>query len=100
MLTAQSPEILEFLKAWHENGRASFERDYKNLNYDRDQEKHAIERKKYIALDNGSSGRFLVDRLTHRVFTIKAYGVKNYDCGTLESLTMRYLEAIATRRVA
>lgn len=98
-LDDKSPEVLEFLNAWHENGRAAFEANYENLDYDSPSyAKFAKLRKKYIALDRGSSGEFLVDRLTHRVFSIKAYGVPNRFVGTIESLTARYLDNTAMRR--
>lgn len=75
-LTADSPIIQEALTAWHEAGRADFERSYQNLDYDSpNYVKIAKERKKYIALDRGGSGAFLVDKATGDVFVIKGYGV-------------------------
>lgn len=35
---------------------------------------HAVERKKYIALDIGGSGAFLVDKDSGELFNIKSYG--------------------------
>ena len=36
---------------------------------------HVKERKKYLALDCGGSGAFLIERDTGEIFNIKAYGV-------------------------
>ena len=36
---------------------------------------HVKERKKYFALDVGSSGAFLIEKDTGEIFNIKAYGV-------------------------
>jgi hypothetical protein len=78
MLTESSPEILAFLKHWRPPYGAKATR--------------AVQRRKYIALDrdNGPgswAGVFLVDRATHRIYTIKGYGVKGWDRGTLEEMT-------------
>lgn len=86
-LDAESPEILEFLKRWHEHGRAEFEANgYKNLHYDDYNPKTAKTRRKYVALDRGSSGHFLVERETGRVYTIKGYGVPNRLVGDVREL--------------
>jgi len=90
MLTAQSPEIRELLTAWHEAGRAAFERSYTSLQYDTYEPKTVKERRKYLALDRGTSGYFLVDRATGEVFSIKGYGVPNRRVGTVEELTAQY----------
>ena len=75
-LTAESPIIQEALRLWHEAGRAEFNRSYKNLDYDSpNYVKVAKERRKYIALDHGGSGAFLVDKETGDVYVIKGYGV-------------------------
>jgi len=77
-LTAESPEIRAFLSKWHEEGRAAFERSYDNLDYDGPTyAKTATDRRKYIALDAGRSGAFLLDKTTRLVYRIKAYGVPN-----------------------
>jgi len=79
-LQADSPEIVEFLILWP----APFGRKVR-----------AVQRRCYIAIDydNGPDswcGSFLVDRLTHRIFRIKAYGVKGSPIGTIESLISGY----------
>lgn len=85
MLQSDSNEIVEFLQLWP----APFGRDVR-----------AKTRRVYIAVDyaNGPNiwcGAFLIDRLTHSVYRIKAYGRPGDYCGTLESLTMRYREQLA-----
>jgi hypothetical protein len=99
-LTIDSPEIAAFLTAWHDNGRASFEKSYPSLNYDRDEAKTANNRRRWIALDRGTSGVLLVDKLTHEVWPIEAYGRPNlrYPQGTIEALTAKLIEATATQR--
>ncbi len=68
--------VNRFLELWHERGRAGFERSYSNLDYDSPPySKTAKQRRKYIALDEGTSGVFLLDRATGVVCGIKAYGV-------------------------
>lgn len=95
-LDESSAEIQDFLQAWHENGRAAFEGSYKNLCYDSETyRKHAHTRKKFVACDDGTSGYFLVDRDSHEVFSIKAYGVPNRSVGNLEALTAAYRRATA-----
>jgi len=90
MLTADSPEIREFLTAWHDAGRAGFERNYDRLVYDDYAVKTAKDRRRFIACDRGNehtrSGVFLVDRTTGEVFTIKGYGVPNWRLGTVREL--------------
>ena len=72
-------KIDSLLKSWHESGRLAFETHFENLDYDSVYyAKTAKERRKYIALDAGSSGAFLVDKQTGDIFTIKAYGVPKH----------------------
>lgn len=78
MITIDDPRIAVFLDVWHENGRPFFERSYSNLDYDSEPYvKTAKNRNKYIALDEGTSGRFLLDKATGLVWGIKAYGVRH-----------------------
>ena len=86
--------IALFLTLWHENGREHFERYYTNLDYDSPAyAKTAKDRSKYIALDDGTSGAFLVEKLTGDVWTIKGYGRKNRRVGTLDELIAHYQDA-------
>ena len=100
MLYANHPKVQHFLTLWHENGRASFKRRYRNLDYDAEAyRKFARDRKKYIALDDGPSGIFLVDRQTEEVWSIKAYGVPKRTLGTLDALIATYTEANEQNRM-
>ena len=94
-LSAESPEIQEFLKAWHDNGRPEFEARYKALVYDVHERKTAKTRRKYIALDRDGSGMYLVDRSSGEVYSIKAYGVPNRYLGNLSAITAAFREATA-----
>ncbi len=86
---ATDPRIIDFLAAWHENGRASFEKSYPNLNYDRDYVKTAHNRRKYIGLDDGNSGSMMLEKTTGKVYGIKGYGQihRGHLCGDIEALT-------------
>lgn len=103
--TADSIEVRLFLLAWHENGRQSFERTYPNSyaigSYDSpDGElKTAKDRgRRWIALDKGTSGVFLLEKETGDVYSIKAYGRPNRKVGTLASLTAQYTAGTGTYR--
>jgi hypothetical protein len=91
MLNADDQKIQDLLKAWQTNqvtvGRL---KDMpKALLDSHTYTAIAKQRTKFIALDMGGSGHFLVDRKTERVYSIKAYGVPNLkkDRGTVEYLT-------------
>jgi hypothetical protein len=67
--------IKEILHNWHEAGRAEFEANYPNLNFDSpDYSTHFHVGAKYIRLDVGSSGAFLLDSTTGLIYGIKGYG--------------------------
>jgi len=104
MLSASSPEIRELLAAFLENQDAA----HKGRWY---QKPIAEDRKKYIAIDevdrdatapfhyphiSHRGGRFLIDRETGVVYSIKGYGQRGYRVGTVESLTESYRQATAT----
>lgn len=105
MLTSKSPAIVDFLAAWHENGRAAHDRSLARtrgehadfLAHDVYNVKRAIERRKYILLDKGPannwSGVFMVDRATGAVHAIKGYGVAGHVIGQLEAMTASYRAA-------
>lgn len=86
-------KIDAFVEAWHENGRLFW--NYEWLDYDHNERKSIKDRRKYVALDCGTSGAFLVEKATGLVWSIKAYGVPNRIVGTLEELTEQYREATA-----
>ena len=84
-------EKVEMLaKKWHEVGRKSFETHCKNLDYDTYAPKTVKEKKKYFYMDEGTSGAYLVDKVSGNVYHIKScYGVPNpKKClGHFESVT-------------
>lgn len=90
LLNHDSPAIVGFLTAWHEAGRAEFVRLYDMLDYDSYATKVAKTRRKYIALNRGGSGVFLIDRATSDVYSIKAYGVPNRKLGSLAAIFDRF----------
>ncbi|OFV86870.1 MAG: hypothetical protein A3J75_00130 [Acidobacteria bacterium RBG_16_68_9] len=95
-LTADNPDIQEFLAAWHETGRARFERDHSALIYDEYAPKRAIQRRRFIALNRVTGGRYLVERQTGVVYSIRAYGVANRPLGSLVALAAAYRRATAS----
>ena len=70
-------QIGRLLTEWHEAGRPGFTAAYSNLDYDSQNKKRAIERKKWVLLDSGTSGVFALDKTTGAIYKIKAYGVPN-----------------------
>ena len=81
--------VQELLESWHEAKRADFEAQYAGLDYDRDYPKTSKERRKYICLDDGGSGAFMVDKNDLMIYGIKGYGVphKGKRVGRLEEVT-------------
>ena len=74
----QLARIETILREWHEAGRARFERDCPTLDYDGESyQKHHHVGAKYIRLDAGHSGCFMVEIASGLVFEIKGYGVPN-----------------------
>ncbi len=97
-----SPEVLDFVEAYQENRNLVATigpSGYRIV---------TVGRRKYIAVDEiptfegrdcpGQSGRFLVDRETGVVYTIKGYGQKGYRIGDLAGLAQQYREGTATFR--
>ena len=78
-----SIRIEKLLNEWHEAGREEFTSHYENLDYDRDQAKRAVDKKKYVCLDIASgsaswSGAFILDKETGIIYRLKStYGVPN-----------------------
>ena len=71
-------KIQKLINEWHEAGRASFEARYQNLVYDRDCPKRFVIKRKYVCLDEGSGGAFLLEKATGNIYRIKSkYGVPN-----------------------
>lgn len=104
MLAAGSPEVVDFVEAYQQN---------RNLAQSRGPSGYrvvVVERRKYLAVDEvptfegndcaGQSGRFLVDRETGVVFTIRGYGQRGDRIGTLSRLAVQYREGSATFNAA
>ena len=55
-------------------------------------------KRRYINIDVGDSGRYMVERETGQVYGIKAYGVihRGYRYGTVEEFTASLLQRTAT----
>lgn len=90
LITTDDPRLTQLLQDWHEAGRASFERSAPNLVYDTYYPKRAIQRHKYILMDEGTSGAFILDRTSGLIMRLKSkYGVPNpkKPCGTLGNVT-------------
>ena len=93
ILKADSPEIVDFLERWDRADREKFERRRPGrLSYD-DYEhprKIACTRQKYIACDDGltefQQGKYLVERTTGKVYTIKVYSVPHHYLGLVHEL--------------
>lgn len=74
----QVGKIEEILKQWHEAGRAAFQKTYESLDYDSESySKHYHVGGKYVRLDTGTSGAFMVEIESGIVYEIKSYGVPN-----------------------
>ena len=90
MINANDIAIQNLLHDWHEAGRKYFQEQFENLDYDSQcYTKTVKERRKYLCLDDGTSGAFMVDRQTGEVFNIKGYGVPNKKkmIGYIQNLT-------------
>ena len=69
--------ILQVLDQWHEAHRADFVRSgYTNslASFNTCEEKHATVGNKYVRLDVGGSGAWMLDTETGLIFGIKGYG--------------------------
>lgn len=85
--------VAEFLHTWHESGRADFAESYPNSYaagaYDSPAHtKRAVVRRLFILLDDGTSGRFMLEKATGNVYGINGYGSvnRNRPFGTLAGL--------------
>ena len=69
--------VLQILDQWHEAHRAAHLRLYPNAdlkNFDSYDEKHAHVGAKYIRLDTGGSGAWMLEIATGIIYQIKGYG--------------------------
>ena len=93
IMTADSPEIIDFLARWDRDDRERFAQrpggviSYDDYGYS---QKTAHTRRKYIACDEGSGtyrqGKYLVERATGKVYTIMGYGVPRHYLGLVHEL--------------
>jgi len=95
-LTKDHPKIDQFLRLWHENGRAQFQHSMPSYNYDTQQRKIARDRRQYLLLSSGNDGVFLVQRSTQYVYQVDDYGRRGKFLNTLDALIEQY--TIATER--
>jgi hypothetical protein len=89
-LTSAHPEIEQFLRSWHEHGRAQFQRSMPSHNYDTEQRKIAKDRRQYLLLCSGKDGVFLVQRSTQYVYQVDDYGRRGKFLNTLDALIEQY----------
>lgn len=79
LTTEQQAQVEALLKEWHEAGRARFESECPSLNYDTYYPKTAKDRAKYVCLDEGTSGAFILDKSDLTIYCLKSkYGVPNF----------------------
>ena len=92
-LRHDSPEILAALAAWHKSDRASFERLSPRFNHDAYCPKTAKDGKRWLKMNNGDTGVYLVDLTSPAadVYTIKGDGVPHRRIGTLAELTAAWM---------
>ena len=78
-MTDQQIAIVErILQEWHEAAREHFEKVYTNLDYDSEHYRKVYKvGEKYVRLDQGGSGYYMIEIATGNVYAIKAYGVPN-----------------------
>jgi hypothetical protein len=89
-VTTDHPKIEQFLRLWHENGRAQFQRSAPSHNYDTEQRKIARDRRQYLLLNSGNDGVFLVQRSTQYVYQADDYGRRGKFLNTLDALIEQY----------
>lgn len=75
LIPSEASTCYHLLAEWHEAGRAEFEQTFPHLTYDTYLPKRLIVKRRYLYLDEGTSGAWMVERATGDVFSIKAYGV-------------------------
>jgi hypothetical protein len=92
-LTKDHPKIDQFLRLWHENGRAQFQHSMPLYNYDTQHRKIARDRRQYLLLNSGNDGVFLVQRSTQYVYQVDDYGRRGKFLNTLDALIEQYTVA-------
>lgn len=102
-LHPESPEVVDFVAAYEENRNLAHGRGLSGYRV------VVVARRKYLAVDevptfegrdcpHQQSGRFLVDRETRQVFTIRGYGQRGWYVGDLATLATQYRTASGTFR--
>jgi len=76
-------KVQELQLAMQERTDLYFSANFQNLEPD---EVTVKNRRKYFAIDVGSSGKLLVDKKNLAVYSIKGYGVKGYWLGSIEQV--------------
>lgn len=68
--------LLYVLEQWHSAHKESWTKDYANssTNFDTYEEKHAHVGAKYVRLDTGTSGAWMLECATGDIWQIKGYG--------------------------
>ena len=84
------PKIEQFLRLWHKNGRAQFQRSMPSHNYDTEQRKIARDRRQYLLLNSGDDGVFLVQRSMQYVYQVDDYCRRGKFLNTLDALIEQY----------
>jgi hypothetical protein len=92
-LTSQHPKIEQFLRLWHESGRARFQLSAPSHNYDTQQRKITKDRRRYILLNSGNDRVFVVQRTTEYVYQVDDYGRRGKFLNTLDALIEQYTMA-------
>ena len=92
-LTKDHPKIDQFLRLWHENGRAQFQHSMPSYNYDTQHRKIARDRRQYLLLNSGNDGVFLVQKSTQYVYQVDDYGRRGKFLNTLDALIEQYTVA-------
>jgi hypothetical protein len=79
MIKVMKAQVEKLLHNWHEAGRQNWN-NWSNRpeNYDKDYNKSYYEREKYVCLDCGYTGQFLLDKDTGAIYLIMSYGVPNF----------------------
>ena len=72
-------QLQKVIDGLNERQRAEYKAKYPNIPQDEIPVWITKQRKKFIAIDCGGSGAFLVEKTTGELFNIKGYGVPDYN---------------------
>lgn len=99
-LTAESPEVQRFLKAWHESGRAGWLRQFPQDDYDRDCAKTAETGRESVVLRARGRAYWKVRRTTGAVYRVNGGPVRDELVGNVRSMAASYERVLAERGAA